>query len=368
MTPRRAACAERAAWRSAPPLRVEAGPRAAGWPAGRRCCAPATARGGQPPRPQRLRRLRRRRGGRRRRRRRRWPPACAPATWWSPPRCAGAGRHVVTCPSAPLLAGELRRAGLRVHAGRIAHRRPAWSRPGRPRAAGRRRRARRRHGVGLLLGGAGRPAVGGGPGRRRTPPAGRCCGPGVVTGGLAALRSLRAGRRRRWPRWAAATGPRQVLLAGPRSFCAGVERAIEIVERALDAARRPGLRAQADRAQHPRRGRPRAARRGLRGRARRGAGRRHGGVLRARGVARRPGRGRGARAGRHRRHLPAGGQGARRGAPVRRRRLPVALIGHAGHEEVEGTLGEAPGAMALVADVGRRRPRWSPPTRTRSPT
>ncbi len=27
---------------------------------------------------------------------------------------------------------------------------------------------------------------------------------------------------------------RTVLLAGPRSFCAGVERAIDIVERALD--------------------------------------------------------------------------------------------------------------------------------------
>jgi 4-hydroxy-3-methylbut-2-enyl diphosphate reductase len=35
--------------------------------------------------------------------------------------------------------------------------------------------------------------------------------------------------------WAAAVGSRRVLLAGPRSFCAGVERAIEIVERALDS-------------------------------------------------------------------------------------------------------------------------------------
>jgi 4-hydroxy-3-methylbut-2-enyl diphosphate reductase len=34
--------------------------------------------------------------------------------------------------------------------------------------------------------------------------------------------------------WARAAGPRTVLLAGPRSFCAGVERAIEVVERALD--------------------------------------------------------------------------------------------------------------------------------------
>jgi 4-hydroxy-3-methylbut-2-enyl diphosphate reductase len=34
-------------------------------------------------------------------------------------------------------------------------------------------------------------------------------------------------------RWARASGPHDVLLASPRSFCAGVERAIEIVERAI---------------------------------------------------------------------------------------------------------------------------------------
>jgi 4-hydroxy-3-methylbut-2-en-1-yl diphosphate reductase len=34
--------------------------------------------------------------------------------------------------------------------------------------------------------------------------------------------------------WAAALGSRQLLLAQPRSFCAGVERAIEVVERALE--------------------------------------------------------------------------------------------------------------------------------------
>ena len=33
--------------------------------------------------------------------------------------------------------------------------------------------------------------------------------------------------------WAAVTGPHRVVLAGPRSFCAGVVRAIEVVERAL---------------------------------------------------------------------------------------------------------------------------------------
>ena len=39
--------------------------------------------------------------------------------------------------------------------------------------------------------------------------------------------------------WAAATGPHHVVLAGPRSFCAGVVRAIEVVERALAQAGAP---------------------------------------------------------------------------------------------------------------------------------
>jgi 4-hydroxy-3-methylbut-2-en-1-yl diphosphate reductase len=40
-------------------------------------------------------------------------------------------------------------------------------------------------------------------------------------------------------RWARGSGPHRVVLAGPRSFCAGVERAIEIVERALVRFGRP---------------------------------------------------------------------------------------------------------------------------------
>lgn len=57
--------------------------------------------------------------------------------------------------------------------------------------------------------------------------------PGTVARGLAGLAAL----RRAAPvlaDWAAALGDREVLLASPRSFCAGVERAVEIVERALD--------------------------------------------------------------------------------------------------------------------------------------
>src|SRR5204863_435352 len=68
----------------------------------------------------------------------------------------------------------------------------------------------------------------GGPGRHlaRNPLA-------AARAGMVALRTL----RRVGPAlesWASATGPHRAVLAGPRSFCAGVERAIEIVERALD--------------------------------------------------------------------------------------------------------------------------------------
>lgn len=58
-------------------------------------------------------------------------------------------------------------------------------------------------------------------------------GPGTITGGMRALSSLRSAA----PvidAWAAATSERELLLAGPRSFCAGVERAIQVVERALE--------------------------------------------------------------------------------------------------------------------------------------
>ncbi|GAA2777775.1 4-hydroxy-3-methylbut-2-enyl diphosphate reductase [Crossiella cryophila] len=39
--------------------------------------------------------------------------------------------------------------------------------------------------------------------------------------------------------WAKVAGPRRILLASPRSFCAGVERAIEIVERTLETRTNP---------------------------------------------------------------------------------------------------------------------------------
>jgi 4-hydroxy-3-methylbut-2-enyl diphosphate reductase len=56
--------------------------------------------------------------------------------------------------------------------------------------------------------------------------------PGTLRRGLAGLRALKACQPA-LEQWAAATGPREVLLAAPRSFCAGVARAIDTVEAAL---------------------------------------------------------------------------------------------------------------------------------------
>ncbi|MGH3276172.1 MAG: 4-hydroxy-3-methylbut-2-enyl diphosphate reductase, partial [Streptosporangiaceae bacterium] len=265
------------------------------------------------------------------------------------------GRRV-SCPAAPLLAGQLRRAGLCVHEGPLAT-------VGGLRDAAGRSRALERGAIGvdmessyLLEGAAGRPAVvlravSDTP-RHPLLPA------GWLTGGTAALRSLRlAGPA--LAAWAAAIASRDILLAGPRSFCAGVERAIEIVERALDGAASPVyVRKQIVHNTHV-----------VSGLEQRGAvfvdelrevpqGATV--VFSAHGVA------------------PAvRAEAGRRGLDTIDGTCPlvakvhaearrfasdgylVALIGHAGHEEVEGTLGEVPGAMTLVqsaADVARLEP------------
>ena len=62
--------------------------------------------------------------------------------------------------------------------------------------------------------------------------------PATVTNGVRALHTL----RRLGPvlqRWADLVAPRSVLLAEPRSFCAGVERAIDIVDLALQRYHHP---------------------------------------------------------------------------------------------------------------------------------
>ncbi|HEY2443689.1 MAG TPA: 4-hydroxy-3-methylbut-2-enyl diphosphate reductase, partial [Streptosporangiaceae bacterium] len=137
----------------------------------------------------------------------------------------------VPCASAPLLAGELRRAGLRVRTGPVVTVDHLVRGADRERLAGQGAIAADMESAALAAAAGGRPvavirAVSDLPGRTLLHPS-------TVTGGLAALRSLR-GVGPVLTRWAAAAGERQVLLAGPRSFCAGVERAIEIVERALE--------------------------------------------------------------------------------------------------------------------------------------
>jgi 4-hydroxy-3-methylbut-2-enyl diphosphate reductase len=144
----------------------------------------------------------------------------------------GGQRAAVACPSAPLLAGELRRAGLRASTGKIVTVDRLVSG-----AADRERLARDgavavdMESAWLAAAAAGRPVA---VIRAISDTADRpLLHPRTVSGGLAALRSLRAAGPV-LDRWAAAAGERRVLLAGPRSFCAGVERAIEIVERVLE--------------------------------------------------------------------------------------------------------------------------------------
>ena len=136
----------------------------------------------------------------------------------------------VACPSAPLLAGELRRSGLRTRVGSITTVDTLVRRGGHAALAASGAIAADLESGPLLSCLPDRPSV---VVRAISDHAGRpLVSPHTVTGGLAALRSLRlAGPA--LARWAAAAGARQLLLAGPRSFCAGVERAIEIVELAL---------------------------------------------------------------------------------------------------------------------------------------
>ena len=300
-----------------------------------------------------------------------WPaarPISGRATWSSRTRSGGDGERVPSHAS-PLLAGALRRAGLTVHhradrddpAGSSTRRLPAGRSP--PAGAlavdtesalarrGRHRRSRsvtgrRRHRRTIRCCARARWPAG-------PRPCGRCVAPLPV--------DRRLGRRDR---------RREVLLAGPRSFCAGVERAIEIVERALERYGAAGVRPPADRAQPPRRARPGDG--AARSSSTRSTRCPEGSVLGARRPRRRPaGPDRRARAPRppgDRRHLPAGRQGAQRGAPLRGRGDTVFLIGHADHEEVEGTVGEAPGHVVVVARPGRGRAGRASPTRRGSPT
>jgi 4-hydroxy-3-methylbut-2-enyl diphosphate reductase len=142
------------------------------------------------------------------------------------------GREIGRLPAATLLAGELTRRGLPVVVGAVV------SVPGLVRGAARRAELARTGAVAVdtetayaLAALPGVPAV-----VLRVvvdTPQRELLSAATVTGGLGALRNLRAASAV-LPAWAAGLAERRVLLAGPRSFCAGVERAISTVERALE--------------------------------------------------------------------------------------------------------------------------------------
>lgn len=142
----------------------------------------------------------------------------------------GAG-ETVACSSAQLLAGQLRRQGLTVHTGPVLTTDHVVD--GEERGA---------------LGGAGALVV-----DMESGPLAEAAGdrplavvrvvvdtvanplrsPSTARSGWVAMRALtRVGNALH--RWGGAVGERTALLAGPRSFCAGVDRAIEVVERALE--------------------------------------------------------------------------------------------------------------------------------------
>ena len=136
------------------------------------------------------------------------------------------GPTVVPLPGAGLVADELARSGLAVRIGPVASS---------PRMLGRRQRA--------ALAGSGTLLVDMESGWLARQLAGHplavvrgtadSAGHGPVRGGLRTIGPL-MGIRSPLERWARALGQRQVLRAAPRWSCAGVARAVDIVERALD--------------------------------------------------------------------------------------------------------------------------------------
>jgi 4-hydroxy-3-methylbut-2-en-1-yl diphosphate reductase len=141
----------------------------------------------------------------------------------------------VAVPSAPLLAGALRRLGLTVHLGPIQSLpRIAWRSTGLGRAP-RGETAERPDPLAVDMESAQLATAGGPFAALRVivdTPAHPLWRLGTLRRGVSALGTLRACRPA-LEAWAAATGSREVLLAAPRSFCAGVARAIDTVHHAL---------------------------------------------------------------------------------------------------------------------------------------
>ena len=145
-----------------------------------------------------------------------------------------AGRPVsssrpIPVPAAPLVAGALRRAGLPVHVGPIVSTTSVVHGGQRAQLAASGALAVDLESAWLAAGDRPVLAVRAVVDTPRHP----LLRPGTVARGVRALRALRAATPV-FEQWQRALGPRTVVLAEPRSFCAGVARAVEVVERALD--------------------------------------------------------------------------------------------------------------------------------------
>ena len=167
--------------------------------------------------------------------------------------------------------------------------------------------------------------------------------------------------------------PLRVVLAGPRGFCAGVDRAIRVVEEALRRYGAPVYVRHEIVHNRPCRAGSAGQGRGVRRRTgRRCRPTRH--VVFSRARRAEIGAGRGAAPQARSISTPPARWSARSIArpsatsPRRPEQRHILMIGHAGHPEVEGTMGQLPpGAMTLVQNAAEARtvPR---PTRSAWPS
>ena len=253
----------------------------------------------------------------------------------------------VACPTAALLAGALRRRGLTVHEGPVVSTTRLVRGDERARLAATGAIACDMESAWLADGAAGRPlavvrAVVDTPTRELHEPL------ALVSGARSAFRSLRTAAAV-LDAWGRAAGPRTVALASPRASCAGVERAVEIVEQALHH-HGPGVyvRKQIVHNAHvvadlERRGAvfvdevdevPAGATLVFSARVspavRAAAAARDLNVIDA--------------------TCPLVSKVHAEARRFSRDGYTIVLVGHEGHEEVDGTVGEAPGSMRIVAD------------------
>ena len=138
----------------------------------------------------------------------------------------------VKVPAAGILAGALRRAGIQVHVGPIVSRPQGLLRSERARLRGSGAIAADTGSGWLASGAGGRPfAV-----LRAVVRSGQHQIGRPLVAAASGARAHRALAEAAWvlDQWASTIAPRHVVLAGPRASCAGVERAIEVVERALE--------------------------------------------------------------------------------------------------------------------------------------